>query len=97
MAYPSGWAARMAVTTKFCDALYLLSLRLGREMTHRHLAVPALQRFFLTFSKAHVDRENAMALSATPNSNASGDGLLMESVAQRETVSPLRYVRMLIL
>ncbi|XP_034242666.1 WD repeat-containing protein 81 isoform X2 [Thrips palmi] len=90
MAYPSGWAARMAVTTKFCDALYLLSLRLGREMTHRHLAVPALQRFFLTFSKAHVDRENAMALSATPNSNASGDGLLMESVAQRDTVSPMR-------
>lgn len=90
MAYPSGWVARMAVTTKFCDALYLLSLRLGREMTHRHLAVPALQRFFLTFSKAHLDRANALTLSATPNSYTSGDGPLIESVAQRDTVSPLR-------
>lgn len=90
MAYPSGWIARMAVTTKFCDALYLLSLRLGREMTHRHLAVPALQRFFLTFSKAHLDRANALTLSATPNSNTSGEGPLMESVTPRDTVSPLR-------
>ncbi|KAK3930332.1 WD repeat-containing protein 81 [Frankliniella fusca] len=90
MAYPSGWVARMAVTTKFCDALYLLSLRLGREMTHRHLAVPALQRFFLTFSKAHLERANALTLSATPNSNTSGDGPLIDSVAQRDTRSPLR-------
>lgn len=92
MAYPSGWVARMAVSTKFCEALYLLSLRLGREMTHRHLAVPALQRFFLTFSKAHLDRANALILSATPNSNTSGDGPLVESIAQRDTVSPLRCV-----
>ena len=50
--FPSGSIARAAVTAKFVDAVYVVALRIGCEMTKRHLAIPSLQRFFLTFDKA---------------------------------------------
>lgn len=35
------------------DSVYLVALRIGHEMSRRHLAVPLLQRFFLSFDKAY--------------------------------------------
>ncbi|XP_026750161.1 WD repeat-containing protein 81 [Galleria mellonella] len=51
-AYPSGAAARGALARKLLGALHVLALRVGPAMTRRHLAAPALQRFFLAFDKA---------------------------------------------
>lgn len=80
--FPSGCIARRAVTAKFVDALYVLALRIGCEMTRRHLAIPSLQRFFLTFDRAfgihsqHVEDVNVIA----------GKG------SEGRKGSPLRYV-----
>ncbi|XP_067006086.2 WD repeat-containing protein 81 [Anabrus simplex] len=59
--FPSGTVARSAVATKFVDAVYVLALRIGCEMTRKNLAVPSLQRFFLGFDKAHGRKLNEEA------------------------------------
>ena len=86
--FPSGSIARAAVTTKFVDAVYVVALRIGCEMTKRHIAVPSLQRFFLTFDKAfgRPVPQQAEDISATPGKTSDG---------RRE--SPLRFVSYLIL
>ncbi|CAG9786320.1 unnamed protein product [Diatraea saccharalis] len=56
--YPSGAVARSALARKLLEALHVLALRIGPEMTRMHLCVHALQRFFLAFDKATGKTEN---------------------------------------
>ncbi|CAH2037860.1 unnamed protein product, partial [Iphiclides podalirius] len=56
--YPNGAVARGSLARKLLDAMHALALRVGPEMTRRHLCVPALQRFFLAFDKATGKVEN---------------------------------------
>lgn len=81
--FPSGCIARSAVATKFVDAVYVVALRIGCEMTRRHLAVPSLQRFFLTFDKA---------FGRPGNQHAEGVNTVSGKVCEAKKDSPLRYV-----
>lgn len=56
--FPSGQRGRYTLVAKLIDCIYLISLRIGVEMTKVHVAVPALQRFFLAFNKAHSISSN---------------------------------------
>lgn len=56
--FPNGSIARNVIARKYLDTVYLLTLRIGADMTRMHLAIPALQRFFLIFDKISADPEN---------------------------------------
>ncbi|XP_063223458.1 WD repeat-containing protein 81 [Bacillus rossius redtenbacheri] len=76
LVFPSGQAGRAAAAAKWVDALYVIAQRIGQEMTKKHLAAPALHRFFLAFDKAH-DRSREAAVGT---SEAVNDSLCSSSV-----------------
>ncbi|CAG9817607.1 unnamed protein product [Phaedon cochleariae] len=57
--FPSGYFSRNTLARKYLDVIYVLSIRIGTDMTKKYLVVPALQRFFLIFDKVY-DRKNDM-------------------------------------
>ncbi|KAL4709964.1 hypothetical protein ACJJTC_003927 [Scirpophaga incertulas] len=80
-AYPSGAAARAALARKLLEALHVLALRIGPEMTRKHLCMYALQRFFLAFDKASGKTENWPKQEETEkateeNAENSSDGIV---------------------
>ena len=48
VAFPGGSRARRAICLKVIDSLYVISVRIGREMT-RQLMTTVLQRLFAAF------------------------------------------------
>lgn len=49
--FPSGARGRQVLTYRIADVLYLVALRIGFEMSRRHLSA-VLRRFFASFSRA---------------------------------------------
>lgn len=53
--FPSGYIARKILTHKYLDALYVISIRIGSDMTKKYLKETALQNFFLLFEKVYTE------------------------------------------
>ena len=53
--FPSGHTVRSVIMYKLIDVLYILGLRLGFEMTRRHMT-NSLQTFFKPFDHVYRDR-----------------------------------------
>lgn len=52
VSFPTGSRGRSIICYKFIDVLYIISLRIGFEMTREHMTF-VLQKFFAAFSRVH--------------------------------------------
>ena len=52
ISFPSGSLARKVLSYKIIDILYIISLRIGFEMTREHMTI-VLQKFFAAFNKVY--------------------------------------------
>lgn len=70
--FPRGAASRQVLTRKIADTLYLVGLRIGFQMSRRHLP-NLLRRFFASFSRAFPPHGNLAAVQhLTPLPDALG-------------------------
>lgn len=53
--YPSGGRSRTMVALRMLDVIYTIGLRIGFEMTRKHLSA-VLQKFFSCFDKVYNER-----------------------------------------
>jgi WD repeat-containing protein 81 len=74
--FPSGSAARMALAYKILEAIYVISMRIGVDMTKLHLSV-TLQRYFLAFDKAYDRTESDMSSSGYLEVKREGSELVL--------------------
>lgn len=53
--FPSGFIGRKILAHKYLDALYVISIRIGSDMTKNYLIDMGLQNFFMVFDEIHLD------------------------------------------
>ncbi|XP_077493894.1 WD repeat domain 81 isoform X2 [Amblyomma americanum] len=71
--FPRGVASRQVLTRKIADTLYLVGLRIGFQMSRRHLSV-LLRRFFASFNRAFPPGDIADVRHLTPLPSAADKG-----------------------
>ncbi|CAH1187105.1 unnamed protein product, partial [Phyllotreta striolata] len=64
-AFPSGGMARNTLARKYLDVIYVLSIRIGVDMTKKYLLVPAMQRFFQIFDKVYKNHSDDNKVTET--------------------------------
>lgn len=70
--FPRGVVSRQVLTRKIADTLYLVGLRIGFQMSRRHLSV-LLRRFFASFNRAFPSGGGLSAVQHLTQVPAPGD------------------------
>lgn len=55
--FPSGYIGRKILAHKYLDALYVISIRIGSDMTKKYLLETGLQHFFLIFEEVRSEKD----------------------------------------